>query len=329
MIVRKKYSKILGLWKVLRHSRVPGLLLTVPFFLGLLILSPSFSEADFRSSKGSQKILNFPAIPKEFGEIIYHHRSDASKQLYIIGLEHRDSITRLNGARTAKVQAEVYKIGEWLILNEGLGLLLPEGFFSKTGKTQADKPPGAGENGSLSWDLDSLEKKLADNKTYVNAEMLLKRNYGLRTRQIEDKELYDAVHENLCKLVFPGKDPCDFDSLKAELDSLQERRLAAMLQKIPEVIGEEVRQSHIKKNRALMTIGISHMPNIIKYLSENRIPLPPRNHSTPLNLLKEDFGVVLFLPRRLAHDEEVLKITRLTGILEQSRKKSFLLPLSP
>ncbi len=94
-----------------------------------------FRGIQFGPSKENQTIQAFSKILKDYGEVIYQSNGETYNQIYIIGLEHRDSITRSNGTNTSKVQAEVYKIGEWLILNEGLRLLLPEGFFTKkTGK---------------------------------------------------------------------------------------------------------------------------------------------------------------------------------------------------
>jgi len=45
--------------------------------------------------------------------------------------------------------------------------------------------------------MEGLEKRLSANKTYVNAEMILKENHSLRLRQIEDEDLYKAV-TNIC-----------------------------------------------------------------------------------------------------------------------------------
>ena len=67
--------------------------------------------------------------PAQYGEVIYQTNEKSSNHLYIIGTSHRDSLTCLNGSLTPRVQAEVYKIGEWLIDQRGIELLLPEGFF--------------------------------------------------------------------------------------------------------------------------------------------------------------------------------------------------------
>jgi hypothetical protein len=232
----------------------PRIFLLLIGFLPLLFSpSPSFAQTPSAIREANQTNLNCPKIPEEFGEVIYQGNGEGSKgkQLYIVGLEHRDAITGSNGINTSKVQAKVYKIGEWLVLNEDLDLLLPEGFFSNgNAKSGPSRPPADRRtNGFVGVDFREIEKRLADNHTYVNAKMLLKRYYGLRTRQVEDKGLYDAVHDNLCKLVSNGDNSCDFLSLKSELDNLQGKRVAAMLQRIPEVIEAEFQQGTIRNKK--------------------------------------------------------------------------------
>jgi hypothetical protein len=97
-------------------------------------------------------------------------------QLFIIGLAHRDSLTGLSVPKVSRVQAEVYKLGQWLIQNEHCELLCPRVFFAtpatKTGKVQkrvADEKLSCPE----SIDLKALEEKLY-NRSFVNAELLLK-----------------------------------------------------------------------------------------------------------------------------------------------------------
>ncbi len=311
-----------------------GKILGLPFalFLCLLASSQLFAESNSTSSKGNQTIQDLSGIPKEYGEVIYQSPGEPSKQLYIIGVEHRDAITRSNGIHTSKVQAEVYKIGEWLILNEELRLLLPEGFFTKkTGKAVLSRSPAEERTPEpKSLDFDDLEKRLADNSRYINAEMILKQNYGLRTRQIEEKGIYDVVHDAICNLPGKGTPACDFLPLKSRLDYLQEKRVAAMLQKIPGVVDEEFQHRNIKSKRALFTIGISHVPQIIRYLNNNRVeihnPQPAsgeqRDYVADLNLSKEQFGITVIVPKKLADDDAVLKLCGLDKIMEQCRKQA-------
>jgi len=78
------------------------------------------------------------ACPAEYGKILYECNPVQEKQLFIIGMGHRDALTGSNGRWPARIQAEVYKLGEWRIRQEGVGLVLPEGFFKNP---EAQKNP--------------------------------------------------------------------------------------------------------------------------------------------------------------------------------------------
>jgi hypothetical protein len=150
----------------------------------------------------------------------------------------------------------------------------------------------------------------------------LNENHALRLQQIEDKGLYEAVQKGLLKLVNCREDTSPYASLKSELDYLQERRTAVMLQKIPEIVNHEYRQGNIKNKKAIFTIGLSHLHKIIRYMNENGItiyaPLFSSNgnkdYVAKLTLQKENFGVSVILPRTLAGDQEILKINGLDTV---------------
>ena len=131
--------------------------------------------------------------------MIYRSNEKSPNQLFIIGLSHRDSLTRLNGNKTSRVQAEVYKIGDWLIHDQGVELLLPEGFFSKKPARDEEEKVKTALEKSKCVDLSemkAIEERLADNKTYVNAEMLLNENHHLRMsrwRMRSPMWLFEAV----------------------------------------------------------------------------------------------------------------------------------------
>jgi len=276
-----------------------------------------------------------PEIPVEYGEIIYQFNEKSPNQIFVIGISHRDALTCLNGDNTSRVQAEIYKIGDWLIHNQGLELLLPEGFF-KSLSTRVEKKniKASGRVGSCaSLDMDALEKRLSDNDVYVNAEMLLKETHPLRLAQIEDKELYDAVRINIVKLVGNHGSASDYSLMSTKLGYLQEKRTAAMLQKIPEIVDAEFRQGNIKSKRAIFTVGMYHLHEIIRYLNQNRIiihaPLsvsnPIKDDNSELNLSKENFGVSVIIPRTLASDQKTLEINELDKIVRECQSN----PLTP
>ena len=277
----------------------------------------------------AETVLN---IPVEYGEVIYRFNEKSPNQIFVIGSSHRDALTCLNGHNTSRVQTEIYKIGDWLIHNQGLELLLPEGFFKGPSTKIEKKGINAPERGSncASLDMGALEKRLSDNKIYVNAEMLLKETHSLRLRQIEDKDLYEAVRNHLLKLASCRDDSSDHSLLKSGLEYLQEKRTAAMLQKIPQIVNEEFQRGNIKNKTAILTIGMFHLHEIITYLNEKAIKIhaPPSasngNEGTmaELNLQKENFGVSVIIPRTLANDQKILEVNELYDIVEKCRSAS-------
>jgi hypothetical protein len=270
-----------------------------------------------------QDVPEAPALPSERGEVVFSCNEKSPNQIYIIGMGHRDTLTRANGSNTVKSQVEVYRIGEWLIQKEGLELLLPEGFFSKEaseGKEDLIKTAASGNGTRVSFDTKTLEEKLGKEDAYVNAEMLLMESHSIKSQQVEDLHLYNAAREKIDLLKEYGNDTYESLFIKSGLDYLQERRSAAMLQKIPEVIDSEYRAGRIKNKKAIFTIGMSHISGIIKYLKQNRIEIySPAftsydDYQSGVKLLENDFGVTIIIPRTLADNRELLKLTRLDDI---------------
>jgi hypothetical protein len=173
-----------------------------------------------------------------------------------------------------------------------------------------------------------LEERLSDNKTFVNAEMLLNEHHPLRIRQVEDKGFYDAVRDGLLKLVSCREGVPYYTTLKSDLDYLQERRTAAILQNIPGVVEAEFQKGNIKSRRAILTIGMSHLHTIIRYQNEKRIKIVAsltasngkEDYLSELSLLKQNYGISVILPRTLMDDQNVLKINKLDKVVAQSRK---------
>jgi hypothetical protein len=306
------------------------------FVLSFLLTLPISRGDSIPGSSGVSPITDPSTVLSRYGEVIYRYNEKSPQRLFIIGMSHRDSLTRRNGSQTSRVQAEVYKIGEWLIRNRELELLLPEGYFAgKGGKIKDENLTVALEKKSncpAPFDMDVLEEILSDNRSFVNAEMLLRDNYpSLKIRQVEDWALYEAARKRIAELI-DQKNSCDYLLLRSELDYLQERRTAAILQRIPEIVNDESRRGNIRDRKALLTIGLSHIHTMIKYFDENRItiyaPLSNPNHQedyvSKLDLLKEDFGISVIIPRTLADDQKILKLNELEKVITQARRKSSL-----
>jgi hypothetical protein len=291
--------------------------LTNLFLIVLLLIY--VAHPDDALNKG---LTNIPAIPFEQGEVVYSCNETSPDQVYIIGISHRDTLTRANGSDTLRSQIETFRISEWLIQNMGLELLLPEGFFSgeeSAENNKTDKITASMRDKKLSFDTIALEEKLGENSVYINAEMLLMKGYGIKSRQVEDLDLYNAVIEKISLLKEYGTDTYESLFIRSGLDYLQERRTAAMLQKIPDIIEAEHREGRIKNKKAIFTIGISHIPGIIKYLKQNRIEIsspafsPYPDYLSGIKVLEEKYGVTIIIPRTLADDRDLLRHTRLVN----------------
>lgn len=302
---------------VYRESNV--LLSRLIIFLVCLFFLPAASSA----------AVNLPsqpatAIPAEFGEVIFEIPGKSDRHLFIVGHSHRSARTGANGANTVQAQAEVYRIGEWLIQREGVRLLLPEGFFRK--KTAAAPVKDAGSNRpqlvkGTSIDTQTLVEKLSDTSVFVNADMLLKANYSIQLHQVEDQKVYQAVGEFL-RLTEDLRESEMMGLVGMELDFLQEVRSAAMLQNIPDAVEYEFALGNIDDRRAIFTIGMAHVDEIIRFLREGRIELAPpaltyatyENHSALLKLVEAGYGVTVILPRSLVDNQEALRMANLNSI---------------
>lgn len=289
-----------------------------------------FGALSVRAGDPAKAGATVSVVPSEYGEVIYQFSPESDSQLFIIGMGHRDALTCLNNDSTAKAQVDAFKIGEWLICSRGLELLFPEGYFygnSRDQKKSSGRPVNELKRFPAgSTDAKALERVLSDNKTRVNAEMLLRKHYGVMLRQVEDRALYSAVVKGISKLALRGRDSCEPILLIPELDYLQGRRTAEMLQRMPGIVNEEYQRGNISERKALFTIGMSHLHNIIRFLREQRIRIEPplfgsekrQEYTGELNLLKEKFGVTVILPRTLANDRELLKMTHLNHLVPPS-----------
>lgn len=274
------------------------------------------------------RCLHISQLPEIYGRVVFSYNESGPNHLYIIGVGHRDSVTGLRGEKTARIQAEIYKIAEWLVLNKEVELLVPEGFFEKTpGNASRYGPPR--KNPSIAGEsLKRLEKCFADDSNPVHAGKLLLSNHGLRVRQIEDRPLYDAALQ--CLVALEKKKSSAPLSLESELAYLQQKRTATMLQKIPGVVAEEFLEGNIRGKEAIFTVGLNHVAEIIQYVETEKIKIyrpdlsaiKSKDYIADVNLLKDGFGITIIIPRTLAEEGEVLKMTRLDTILASGKATS-------
>ena len=287
-------------------------MLTILSFLTIVLPG---AEAGIVSSPKQHVASNQTDLPAIDGQVIYRHNEGGLNHLYIVGISHRDTLTRSNGSKTAQVQSEVYRIGEWLINNKGIELILPEGYF--TTMVENETSPGTSEKGlkKVSFNSAKLEEKLKTD-IYCNAERLLVENHPLTVRQVEDERLYNDV---VAKIGALGKNGDAFDFIydKLELDYLQERRTAAILQNITGIIDHQIRGGHIRHRNAMLTIGVSHLSQIIASLKQKQLVVrspaftPFKDYVSEVNLVKEGFDITIIIPRTIADDDDLLSLTKL------------------
>jgi hypothetical protein len=260
------------------------------------------------------------AVPDQYGQVVFSKAGQSSdKHIYIIGHSHRSAMTGANGQHTVSSQAQVYRLGEWLIREKGIDLLLPEGFFRRQPAASPVAPVAYRAVNAAVLDSTALEEQLADTSVFVNADILLNRNYGVRLQQVEDEKVYRAVGEVLQGMVAERRgEPKRF--CESELYYLQEMRSAVMLQNIARVVDEEHRLGHIARPQAIFTIGLAHVDEIIRFLQDDAIRIPPAKvagyqpYDELLKLTEAGYGVTIILPRALVDDREALRLARLDNM---------------
>ncbi|RJR44293.1 MAG: hypothetical protein C4576_13235 [Desulfobacteraceae bacterium] len=262
-------------------------------------------------------------LPSAYGEILYSTNEQSPRHLYIVGISHSDTLTGAKSPYTPRVEAEIYRIGAWLARNKGVEIILPEGFFAVKPKI-SPRPEKRSKMGlevcPTEEDMRLLEQVLSVNSRSINAEMLLSENFHLELRQIEDRELYRTVNQGIRKLAECTNLQQHF-LLRSELDYHQNRRVGAMLQKVPRVVDNVYESGHVEKERALFTIGLSHIPSILRFVREKKLAIscppftPDRSKYEPcsdeLELTKEEFGITVIIPRALANDSRLMKRHRI------------------
>lgn len=248
-------------------------------------------------------------IPSQYGEIVYTKPGHGKKHVYIIFQSHRSSLTGLNNSDTVQAQADIYRVQEWIVRNENVQLLLPEGFFSKKSTKSREQSSNANDasfnNEKVtvhSLDDESLQKRLRNTKEFVNADKLLYQSSNIRIQQIEDRELYFKVRGFLSELM--EKDSMESDQKKSELVSLQRKRSATLLQRMPEIIEKEYKKGRIQSRKAIFTIGIAHAGDIIGFIKDSNVTLfadgkTTKQHKEELKLAAKGYHVTLIMPASL------------------------------
>lgn len=270
--------------------------------VGVLCLTPANSLQAAPDALPPAVMEEIVSLPRALGEIVYQTNAGSPFQVFIIANSHRSAVTGANGTHTLQAQVETYRIGEWLIRQHQVELLLPEGFFGRKGKE------GRTADGVDLLDGTVLEAMLADTSTFVNADLLLHQNYGIGLHQVEDRELYRNIRESLNSGMGAG-----------ELEYLQERRSAAILQSIPAAMEESYRQGYISAPKAMLTIGMAHLDEMLRFLEEGEIRIAAADtagsalpsYNAALELVEKGIGVTVIVPRAILENRDMLRMAKL------------------
>ncbi len=284
------------------------ILLKVLLALSFLIasVSPAFCLDSAPHSANDQ------GFPNEYGRVVYQKNQDATNQIFIIGQSHRSGVNGKNDQHTVQTQMEIYRIGEWLIRQKKVEILLPEGFFQK-GIVQNDAQGRPFANyTSNSLDSERLRSLLQDTRRFVSADILLSAQYPMRLGQVEDEELYQTVSHLMRKL---GNRNEDLNrAFFEELSDYQRKRTAIMLQNIPFAVESVFQRGDVENKHAIFTIGMAHIADILEFLHAKTGKIAGNDDllsSPAFDLLEEGYGVTVILPKSLAEDDKVLRLTRL------------------
>lgn len=284
------------------------------FFIFVLVLSGLDGlDADYNPA-----LSKTPGLPFYLGKSIYHSNENSPNQLYIIGMAHRDTFTEANNDHSVTSQIEVYRIAEWLINNEGVELLLPEGYFMNSEAIHSSEKRDTTTGERSSHNAAALRERLQNDNVYTNAEMLLMENWGIQSRQVEDEDMYNAVKTGTLLLADKSIDEYEALYVMSSITYLQARRTAVMLQNIPDVINDEFSGRRITSKKAIFTVGLSHVFDIITYLENGQITInSPAFHASyndyfsELKLLQDNYGVTVIIPKTLAENRDVARLAKL------------------
>jgi len=294
----------------------PKSLIAIAAFLLLLVALPVGPMPFGHASEAAGS-----PFPVQFADIIYQLHPHRPRQLYIVAQSHRNLLTGENGTDTATVQAEIYRIGEWLIENRGVTVLLPEGYFEKHPESlspAACNPKALDDQSSRRNDA-ALADRLTDPDRMVNAGMLLQTDFDLTLRQVEDRDLYGNVCRLLDELSDAAAPAAELPALAAALEYQQKKRSAVLLLNIAKVLEAGKEQEGDCPRNALLTVGLAHVKEIIDFLENGRARIDPlpggqegfNGYYCDLDPLKNNYGITIILPRTLAENTELRRLTLL------------------
>jgi hypothetical protein len=304
------------LWKqkIIQSDTIGRILLISTLAFSL----PAAASGHGKTSEDSNTELR---LPESFGEVVYQEHGNRDRKIFIIAQSHRSAVSGEENEDCQKVQAEIYRIGEWLIANERVEALLPEGYFSNrmSGADPTPIPRTGKTTKPTRLDDAALAARLSNPTFLVNADRLLYTTYDLALRQIEDRQLYFSVVNQLRSVLSDSLQQKNDPTALSILTYRQKKRSAVILENIPQALTGGKSKGDTNIRRAMLTIGLSHVDTMIDFLKSGTAQILPPSGTEDiltgfccdLSHLKERYAIAVIIPRTLADSGIMLRLSRL------------------
>ena len=261
--------------------------------------------------KDNQSIVEHRVKPwQEYGTQLARMKTGSNNRIYVVAMRHRRPFDKKADKDVGKVQAEVYRVAEDLIVNHDVSLMLSEWAryeppLDNSVLRQYVNDVLNDARISLSRNIDdkSLEKILQDDSLVrekpamdMCAEALLLINYRTDLQGIEDMKVRGIDHE----LVM---DPKKYD--EKLFDHISKFRNAAMLQNAPKVIERELEAGRTANKNAVVLVGQLHMQHMMDSVGNGRVVVPELpSYGLPavdeeLNVKKLGYDITFISPKSL------------------------------
>lgn len=273
---------------------------------------------------------------EHYGHVVFQIRHDAPNQIYIVGQLHEHPVTEDVNQETIQTQRDIYRIGEQLIKERELELIILEGLSAddsydalnetlrKFGKIlqRGNVIDAMKEDSKLERILNTKIKGDASEKErhllQATAGYWLASTSNLRVAGAEDKDLHRLAVQGT-KLVMRtgrlvaqrveeariGKYRLSQVTIVNPYDHINQLRTAYILHNTPLVIEREDAAKRISRKQAMVVIGVSHIPDCIEFVRDDYLKVPAYPSSTvppldqPLGYVQAGYGVTVIMPRTI------------------------------
>lgn len=271
-----------------------------------------------------------------YGRIVFQIRPEAPNQIYIVGQLHEHPFTEEADQETIETQRDIYRVGERLIKERGLELVVLESLYRDT--SYEDLNEALRRFGKIlqrgnvlnAMKVDNHLERILDTEVegisspegprllQASAGYWLASTHKLRVVGAEDAKLHSLALE-AAKLVVRtgrlaaqrveeariGKYRLGQVTILNPYDHLNQLRTAYILHNTPLVMEREQAAKHISRQQALVVIGADHIRDCIRFVRNDYLKVlaypgsivPPLDQ--PLGYAQAGYGVTVIMPRTI------------------------------